>query len=403
MRISIFLTIVLSLFFASTAYCQTPERAIVQSLNETIKPLSSLEPDAGFQDILFMKEYLKGKSVVGIGETTHGTALFDKCRHKLIRFLVSQLEYKAIIDEGDILAAEMIDDYINHKIDTVVNLGGLRPVVTNRKELEWLRAYNSTKEEKDRVHIYGSEVRGFQNILSKVVSLMPVNDKNDQQTISLFSTYRVNYSGLTKADFKNLSELTNRLISKYSDARSKYYLDLLIQLTDIAYSARFKSHSFGVRDRYMFDNVKRLISEVQGSKVILLAHNSHVQKTKVLEKSSLGFLLNEAYGEKYYTIGTDFNAGDVVVFDSKTKRYVRKNYGAVNEKDALEFYLKQCKYPDFILPVRQVLGTQLVSRFVTQKIKMKRNLDGWGSIIDGPIVLADNYDMIVFINDTSNR
>lgn len=45
--------------------------AIVASLNKVIKPIESLRGDTSFADIIFLKETLKDKELIGLGEVTH--------------------------------------------------------------------------------------------------------------------------------------------------------------------------------------------------------------------------------------------------------------------------------------------------------------------------------------------
>ncbi|MGJ7033939.1 hypothetical protein [Niabella hirudinis] len=65
-------------------------------------------------------------------------------------FLVSEMKAKAIMDEGDMLAVEKLDDYINGRADTVDYIGGLRPMLSDRELLQWLRNFNKDKAETDR-------------------------------------------------------------------------------------------------------------------------------------------------------------------------------------------------------------------------------------------------------------
>lgn len=401
MPLRVIFTVVFSCFILIKVGGQKRDSPLLDELNHQIKPVATLDPEADFQDIQFLKDGLATATVVGIGESTHGTSAFDKIRHRLIRFLVSELNYKSIIDEGDIFAAEELDNYINLKTDTVKFLGGLRPVVTNKKELGWLRSYNATKSEKDRVHIYGAEVRGFRNILSKITSMLPVTDEKDRQLLmKISSDTQINYAGMTKRDFDDLNDLSGRLSTTCTDIRGKHYLNLLAQITDYAYRVRFGRDSFKTRDEYVLENVKAVVSSTPGNKAIMLAHNGHIQKTKIEGFVSLGYLLNGFYGGKYYTIGTDFNTGNVRVFDSKTRKYTWKNYAPVTGKDAMEFYFGQCRYPDFIFPVRASVSTPALRGFVSKKIKMLRNIDAMGGILKNPIALSQNYDLIIFINNT---
>jgi erythromycin esterase-like protein len=114
--------------------------SVVAGLNNIARPILTTDPDYNFGDIEFLKTTLKGSAIIGLGESTHGTEVYTRYKQRLIRFLVSNMGVKTIIDEGDILAAEKVDDYINGRTDSLANVGNLRPAITKITELNWLRA-----------------------------------------------------------------------------------------------------------------------------------------------------------------------------------------------------------------------------------------------------------------------
>jgi erythromycin esterase-like protein len=383
-------------------FCQNRVE-IINGLNSIIKPITTVSFNDSFKDIDFLKEAAKGAKVIGIGESTHGTILYNMYRQRLVRFFVQEMGYKAIIDEGDIIAAEKVDAYINGKTDSLELIGGLQPVVTNKKELDWLRAYNSNKPENQRVHIYGAEVRNFNGIAQKIKDLFFQNETND--TLKIFEGYSgVGYKNLTKRDFEYIQALSQRLIGECRSRAQRYYLSLLNQIIDFAYHYRFGrfdfNNSFNIRDKYMFENIKSIISGAPQNKAIILAHNGHLQKTKFMAFKSLGYLLSNFYGNKYFVAATDFNTGNVSVYNFKTGNFDDKFYGEVKDKDAVEYYFAQCKYPNFFLSINDALKNPATASFVNKKHKMLRNMGSTGAIIKSSIRLSENYDLIIFFNNT---
>ncbi|RNI34946.1 hypothetical protein EFY79_14865 [Hanamia caeni] len=392
--------IILASLCTTKVFCQN-DVEIINELNKIINPIRTVSSEDNFDDIEFLKEAAKDATVIGIGESTHGTTLYNKYRQRLIRFLVQEMDYKAIIDEGDILAAEKVDAYINGQTDSLELIEGLRPVVTNRKELDWLRAYNSSKSEKERVHIYGAEVRGFYSIVQKIKSLFFPNKAND--ILKKFEgEIGVGYNNLTKKDFEDIQVLSQKLKGECTSQSHSYYLSLLNQQIDFAYHQRFGRNDFNIRDKYMFENIKSIISGTLQNKAIILAHNGHVQKTKFMNSTSLGYLLNNLYSNKYFVIATDFNIGNVQIYNVKTGQYEYKLYNEVEDKNAIEYYFKQCKYPHFLLSINKTLKNPATTSLVNNKIKMLRNIGATGDIITRPVRLAENYDLIAFFNNTND-
>lgn len=391
------LLITLLILGVNKAFCQDVK--LIKVLNTLIKPITALNPGDSFEDIAFLRDELKDEAIIGIGESTHGSRLYDIYRQRLVRFLVQNMGYKAIIDEGDILAAEKLDAYINNRTDSLEYMGGLGPVVTSKKELNWLRAYNKNKSGDERVHLYGAEVRGFHGIVQKVKGLYPPGEM-DPDLEKTTSDIGVGYKNLTKKDFESLRNVAEKLKGQRNSALRSYYLSLFNQQIDFAYRQRFGRGDFGARDKYMFENIKHIISKTTGNKVIILAHNGHLQKTKFMTLTSLGYLLDKFYGSRYFVIATDFGKGSVNIYDFKSKRFKSAFFGEVNDANAIEYYFKKCMYPDFILPVGEALKNPVTAPLVDKKIKMLRNMTASGDLISAAIRLDDNYDLVVFFRNS---
>lgn len=153
----------------------------------------------------------------------------------------------------------------------------------------------------------------------------------------------------------------------------------------------------------MFENIKAVVSKTPGHKAVILAHNGHLQKTRLGTLTSLGYLLNNFYGNKYFVLAADFNTGDVNIYIEKTGRYENMFFKDVKQKDAIEYYFKSCKYPNFFLPMSAASNNSVTTALVNNKIKMLRNMGATGVIIKDAIRLVDNYDLIFFFNVTNSR
>jgi len=95
------LFLVLLLIAPFQTFAQYGRHEIVNSLNEVIRPIESLRADTSFADINFLKETLKDKELIALGEVTHGSAEIFDYKDRLVRFLVTNLGYKSIAFESD--------------------------------------------------------------------------------------------------------------------------------------------------------------------------------------------------------------------------------------------------------------------------------------------------------------
>ncbi len=128
---------------------------IVAWVNEQARPLS---PTA-------VAEAVRGATVVGLGETSHGTREFFRTRFDVLRVLVTEHGFTAVAIEGSFGAAELIDAYVaggpGDPSSVLRELSSVMWCVEEFAEvLEWLRAYNGTVTEDRRVRFWGLDPKG---------------------------------------------------------------------------------------------------------------------------------------------------------------------------------------------------------------------------------------------------
>lgn len=381
-------------FIPFHTFAQQNNATIVSSLDKVIRPIETLKGDTNFNDIDFLKETLKDKEVIALGEVTHGTAEVFDYKDRLARFLVTNLGYKAIAFEGDYIAMEYFDKYITGKVDTIKYVGGTAIAMTNYPLIEWLRKYNVDKLETEKVHVYGLEVRSFTNILSKILGTFPNLDQGEKDLMSAYLTKPYN-SQITKAETKGIE----RMVSKFKNLRlsdiDRQYLDMLNQLT---HTEKEK----GYRDSYMAKNAGWIKERAKGGKLIVWAHNGHVKKTESYHYPTLGTQLHRNFGAKYYVIGTDFNSGtgyvNVYVARNKpTLGFKAYNYAAVDSDMWYEYFFNQCKYKNFILDIKKASLNPILKSFMENPLKMRSI--GALSIPEGEkLSLSKSFDLIVYFD-----
>lgn len=85
--------------------------------------------------------------VVGLGESTHGTREFFQVKHRLLEYLVRELGFTVFAIEGNQLAVEKVNAYVQTGIGTAPDAMRVMFRVWNTEEMlglvEWMRAYNA--------------------------------------------------------------------------------------------------------------------------------------------------------------------------------------------------------------------------------------------------------------------
>lgn len=380
-------------------FAQQNNYPIVNSLNKIIRPIESLKGDASFNDINFLKELLKNKEIIALGEVTHGTAEVFEYKDRLARFLVTNLGYKAIAFESDYIAMEYFDDYITGKVDSIKYVSGTAIGRTNYPLIEWLRQYNRDKLDADKVHVYGLEITNYTNIFNKMLAVIPSLDKADIDLMRAYLAKPFN-SQLTKEDKIGVKSMQSKLkVLSLSDT-NRQYLEMLNQLTEYYEKKR------GYRDSFMAKNATWIKDQTKDGKLIVWAHNGHVKKTESYNYPSLGTNLVKKYGSKYYVIGTDFNSGSayVNIYVAKNKPllgFQPHDYAGVKSKKWYEYYFTQCRYKNFILDINTALKDPLLNKFLGKPLMM-RNIGAWSIPEGDKLSFSKSFDLIVYFDKTTS-
>ncbi|WP_316794526.1 erythromycin esterase family protein [Pedobacter frigoris] len=378
---------------------QENTQQIVNSLNKVIIPVKTLKSDSSFEDIAFLKETIKDREIIALGEATHGTLEIYNYKDRLVRFLVSESGFRAVAFEADHIALEAIDEYVNGKTDTLKFLYGANLINTNRPMFEWLRSYNLKRVDEDKVHVYGLEVRNFENIINRILQVIPSITGADRQLLEKIKGK--SYSEIKKNDINALKVSINEMKKVTDNDLHQHYLNLFDQLIDA-----YKERKIGMRDQMMADNTTWIKDHTKNNKVIVWVHNGHVAKTALYKKPTMGTYLDKQYGSKYFVIATDINYGKVHVniFTAKNKPlggFQPLYYPEVNSDKAYEYYFKQCQFKNFILDVGSAKNDPVLNSFLTKPMDMR--MIGSLSIPDRKnLSISKNFDMIVYFNSTNS-
>lgn len=393
------LSLILSFYYLNLS-AQDKKSDIVAALNQVITPIQFIQPDSSFSDMRFLASTLKDRDIIALGEATHGTHEFFLYKDRLIRFLVSNLDFKAIAFESDFLAVEQIDDYINHKTDSLLFLGGFPLIKETKAMINWVRAYNLNKSSGDKIHFYGLEARGFRNITSRILEVMPNLKDTEKETLKYFINTR--HGSIRRRDVSKAKEIIPTL---YAEAKKHHQTSDLYQhyvrLLEQEISIFLKLNSFRERDQSMALNAVWIKERTANQKMIIWAHNGHVTKSQVFKDKNMGHHLREQFGVKYFSLGTDFNHGDVSVFVKNNGKHVMKSvyYPKVTSEKAFEYYFQQCKFDNFFLDINKAQENPLLKSFLDNKYEM-RMIGGTATPANTKLSILKNFDLIVYVNQT---
>jgi erythromycin esterase len=150
---------VLATAFATPALAT--EDPVVDWLDRTGAGLASTDPQAPLDDLQTLGRMIAPATVVGLGESTHGSREQFRVKHRLVRYLVEQRRFRTVAFEQDFAGGVEIDRYV------VTGQGDPEALVKDMSSpmwateeilelLQWMRSYNRTHA--DKVRFLGTDV-----------------------------------------------------------------------------------------------------------------------------------------------------------------------------------------------------------------------------------------------------
>lgn len=299
--------------------------------------------------------------VLGLGEALHGGEDILIFRNRLFQYLVEAHEFSAVAIESSFHKTQLINEYVAGRgpatYEAVKDAGfshGFGPIEATRELVEWMRQYNADPAHRVKLNFYGfdspTEMTGTDSprplltfVLDYLASLDPALSQAYRQRVDALigddaqwenpaammdPSQAIGSSPAATALRIETEELISELhvrrpewIARGGEDRYQeavHYASIARQL--LTYHAGLAQASddriaklLGVRDALMASNLEYIISrEKSRGKVLVFAHNSHLQRGKTewqLEPHHLvwwpvGAHLETIYGSGYVVIGS---------------------------------------------------------------------------------------------------
>lgn len=279
-----------------------------------------------------IKEWVKDKRVVAIGESTHGLGEFFTTKSALIQYLHSELDYEVLAMEGgfgDInLAWSDIEKLSASDLVEKTLFGNF-----SCEEIAPLFTYIKNKSADSKALIYAgfdTQISGsyYEIYLDTICDFLKLAINIQEE----FSAYAVMYQASFEPDSTNFIRYRDRYqdaLEKIQDAvrenRSaiqkqfgleELAIDIMLRSLDMQYKAvqysfanrmnrEYIPRGVEIRDSLMAENLFWLLDRFPDKKFIIWGHNSHIQKHGVLHMQTkwMGHYLKEVLGDDYFSIG----------------------------------------------------------------------------------------------------
>ena len=308
--------------------CKTNDHDGAKTKANTHELTSSNEID--FQKI---RDWVEGKRIVSIGESTHGFGEFYAMKSEIVQFLHKDMGY-------EILAMEAGFGEINLAWLNISNLDDLtlrdKTLFGNFRcsEIEPLFKYIKENSVLDNPLIYTGfdpQISGdyYTNYLDSICLQLKLEIDIDEA----FNAYYTMYQATSEPDSTNfikyrdsyqstLVNLKKAIIDNkktLSEAMNLGELELQIILRNLEMQHKAVDYSYAnrmnpeytpqgtiIRDQLMADNISWIMENLYpDKKIIIWAHNAHIQIGGINghETKLMGQHLKDAYGDNYFSIG----------------------------------------------------------------------------------------------------
>lgn len=130
--------------------------SVVRALQQYTVAIETVHAERGFNDLQPLKSFWAEKRIVALGEATHGTSEFFRMKHRMLEFLVCEMDYENFGMETSADVAKVINDYIAGRNGNPKDvLYWPWATVEVMDMLDWMRAYNADPGTTRKLTFYG--------------------------------------------------------------------------------------------------------------------------------------------------------------------------------------------------------------------------------------------------------
>ncbi|MFT5890115.1 MAG: erythromycin esterase [Dokdonia sp.] len=371
-----------------------------------------LQPDGAY-DFSQLKEVLKDKRIVALGESSHGLGKYYEMKSALAIYLHKEMGYEVLAMEGGLgdinLAYADIDTISPKNLRDYTLFGNFKA-----QEVDTLFSYIKETSTSDKPFVYAGYDTQFSSnyFITKIVRLLaPINKTMSDSFGTRIYSFQKSFQAARNNDslgyikhrdiyIKNatdasalIQEKKDSLIQSKTLSTDEYLviqrtLDMYVRSTDLSYEDRYMSYQ--LRDELMAENLIWLLEEVYpDKKIIVWAHNGHVEKNSAegYNLKLMGHYLKENYKADYYSVGLFTYEGDIYQFWTGDTIPFKNNDSTAIEKRFFNTH-KEISFLD-LSEIQQTTSTQWLFETTTGF-----ELENGGTI---PFIPTDRFDAILSI------
>ncbi|RLE26592.1 MAG: hypothetical protein DRJ65_05195 [Acidobacteria bacterium] len=402
-------------------------QAFIEWVSDHAVAIENLETTAPTTDLEPLRETLGAAHLVGLGESRHDTREQLLLKGLLVRYLIEDLGFRALILEESFPHAESLNRYVTS------GEGDLRGLMNQLagwylwdteemlELIQWIRQFNQDLEPGQQVRIFGVDITapapGVRDVLRSFKSA-GVEIRLDEPALGLDlqrgdfwpSTWE-RYGALPDERRRELAANYEELIELVKENRQqlivlssveKYERTLMLATNGKVGNDFFSSGGLetggAIREHGMAQMTLSILDkEIPGENAILWAHNLHVAKSSfrmpgLLEGvlNPMGVELSAELGDAYITIGGTFGTGSYPPDLPPGERLFESVSEAV-----MDGALAEVGAPFFLVNLREVEQNSAASRWLHQEREWKAQDS------NALLVPIESFDLVYFVEEIS--
>ncbi len=392
----------------------------VKWLRSIVSPLQSVEMYSDNKDLKPLKESIKNAKIVALGEVTHGSSDIFKMKDKIIKYLVEKEGFDTFAIEANMPEAYRLNDYILRGEGNPKKLiEGMYFWTWQTSEMldlvNWMKAYNNNHTRK--VTFTGFDMQFSAVALTEVSRLF---DKYNRTKLdNLLDTFGVKLGELDhamrscwrthkkyhmdnamrtylKGEFSYLHRFGNKNIYKTED-KEWFMQNVRVLEQSAGYVEHIDDEFYGnYRDKCMAENLLWISAHTkEDSKIIVWAHNGHVQKAY----GSMGSHLAKKLKQRYFVVGSTFYQGNYSAYGKKglSSYPAQKAYPGT-----YEYYFHLVGEPLFLLDLKDIPPTKAANELFNGKTLFRQTGQSPTKEEFEPTDIRRAFDMLIFIDKSTS-
>jgi erythromycin esterase len=349
MRYPVILTTAFLVFVAFVSMAQARDKDPLQMLRDQAIPLKTAE------DLAPLVQSAESRSLVLLGEASHGTSEFYTWRADISRRLIQEKGFRFIAVEGDWASSYRLNQYVRGRTSEGESARSIMQgfdrwptwMWANHETaelIEWLRDYNAGRPAPEQVGFYGIDVYGpgasMQKALGLVQKMAPSMAEDIEAAYACLQPFADDFSQYARVlsrGGRSCEDAARRAFEMIGAARESLQKDdpaaffnleqnaLVVKNAERHYRAMLVQGplSWNHRADHFFLTVERLFAHYGAdAKGIVWAHNTHIGDARATAMApqgqrNIGQIARQRLGqEEVFAVGFGTHRGSVMAGQS---------------------------------------------------------------------------------------